>query len=355
MRKLNVAVIGQGRSGKGIHGKYFESELNDKFVVKYVVDACPERRKIAEDTYNCKTFADYTELFGIEDIDIVVNSSYSEMHYPITKDLLEHKFNVLCEKPMGRTRYEAEDLIITAKKNNVILAIFQQSLLAPNFTKVKEFVAKGLIGEPKFISFRNNALARRWDWQTLQKKLAGSVYNTGPHPIGQAMDMMGFGEDIDVAFSHLDCAITSGDANDIAKIILKAPGKPVCDIEINSTDAYCGYAIKVQGTRGTIKATGSKVWVKYFVDSENEERPVIEEFLHNEKFEPMYCKDNLVTHEIEEQITASVFFESTGAVYENLYKVITEGAELFVDPAKIARLVGVMEKVHADNPLPRKF
>ena len=50
-----------------------------------------------------------------------------------------------------------------------------------------------------------------------------------------------------------------------------------------------------------------------------------------------------------------MFKESTGAVYENLYDVIVNGAELFVDPAKIAKLVGVLEKIHVDNPLPRKF
>ena len=355
MRKLNVAVIGQGRSGKNIHGKYFESELNTKFVVKYVVDKSPERRKIAEETYNCKTFADYTELFGIDDIDIVVNASYSDMHYPITKDLLAHKFNVLCEKPMARTLFEAEDLLRTAKESGALIAIFQQSLLAPNFVKIKECIERGIIGEPKVVKFRNNSLSRRWDWQTLQKKVAGSVYNTGPHPIGQAMDILGFGDDIKVEFSKLDCALTSGDANDIAKIILSAPGKPICDIEINSADPLSDYAIKVVGTRGAIKVSNVKAWGKYIVDGENEERPVQEEFIHDGEFHPIYCGEQLNVHDFEEEITASVFKESTGAVYENLYDVIVNGAELFVDPAKIAKLVGVLEKIHVDNPLPRKF
>ena len=354
MKKLNVAVIGQGRSGKNIHGLYFESKENIYYNVKYVVDKSPERRKIAEETYNCKTFEDYTELFNYDDIDLVVNSTYSEMHYSITKDLLMHKFNVLTEKPMARNRYEADDLIKTAKDNSVTLAIFQQSLLAPDFLKVKEIIEKGIVGEPKIISIRYNSLSRRWDWQTLQKRLAGSVYNTGPHPIGQAMDMLGFGDDIKVEYSKLYCANTSGDANDVAKIILSAPDKPICDIEISSIDAVCDYKIKVQGTRGTIKATSEKVTVKYFKDEENEERPVIEDFIH-ENFKPTYCKDNLIIHEFTEDLTGTVFTLSTEQVYENIYNVLTKGEELFVSPEKIAKLVGVMEKIHADNPLPRIY
>ena len=44
MKKLNIAIIGQGRSGKDIHGKYLISERNTYYTVKYVVDMDPFRR-----------------------------------------------------------------------------------------------------------------------------------------------------------------------------------------------------------------------------------------------------------------------------------------------------------------------
>lgn len=355
MKKLNLAVIGQGRSGKNIHGAYFESEANTLFNVKYVVEADEQRRELAKSTYNCEVFADYKELFDKDDIDLVVNASFSHMHYPITKDLLMHGKNVLVEKPMGRNRYECEDLIKTAKDNNVLLTVFHQSLVAPYYLKAKEIINKGLIGEPKVINLRYNGFSRRWDWQTLQKKLAGSVYNTGPHPLGLAMDLLGFGKDIKVVYSYLDCALTSGDGEDIAKIIITAPNKPVVDIEINSTDPYSDYTLKVQGTRGTIKCTQQKIIGKYVVDGENPERPVIEEFLRDEENKPIYCREKLITHEIEEEVTGSVFTDATATIYENIYAALTEGKELIVKPENIAKLVGLIEKIHADNPLPLKY
>ncbi len=39
MKKLNIAIIGQGRSGRDIHGKYYRSEKNVYYNVKYVVEA----------------------------------------------------------------------------------------------------------------------------------------------------------------------------------------------------------------------------------------------------------------------------------------------------------------------------
>lgn len=356
MEKIRLAVIGQGRSGRDIHGKFLRSESNTLYEVKYVVEADAERRERALEEYpGCVVFESVESLLPLSDIDLVVNASFSEMHYETTKALLKSKKNVLVEKPFARTRLECEDLINTAKENGVLLTVFHQSLVAPFFLQAKEIINKGLIGEPKVINLRYNGLARRWDWQTLQKKVAGSVYNTGPHPLGMAMDLLGFDPNIRVEYSYLDCALTSGDGEDVAKIILSAPGKPVVDVEINSIDGFCDYNIKVQGTRGTIKANTAKCMYKYIVDGENPERPVIEETLRREDGTPMYCSEQLNIHEEEVNISGSVFGESVAQIYENIYYAIKEGRELIVKPENIAQLIGVIETVHATNPLPLKY
>ena len=120
MEKLNLAIIGQGRSGKQIHGSYYVSDRNKYYNVKYVVDEDARRRAIAEQLYpGCETLSNYAELFAKTDVDIVVNASYSQQHFSITKDLLEHKFNVLVDKPFSKTKKECNKLIALAKKNKV--------------------------------------------------------------------------------------------------------------------------------------------------------------------------------------------------------------------------------------------
>ena len=176
MEKLKLAIIGQGRSGRNIHGRFYKSEKNDIFEVIAVVEADALRRDRALEEYpGCEVFATYQELFGRKDLDLVVNASYSEMHYETTKDLLQHGFNVLVEKPFARNYYECSDLIKTAKDNGVILAVFQQSFFAPFYTAAKKVLESGKLGDIKQISIRYNNFARRWDWQTLQSKMAGNV------------------------------------------------------------------------------------------------------------------------------------------------------------------------------------
>ena len=86
-KRLNVAIIGQGRSGRNIHGKFLLSEANTLFNVKYVVDADAFRREAAErDFAGCKTFATYQELFDIKDIDLSqIDLKYLDLKYPDLK------------------------------------------------------------------------------------------------------------------------------------------------------------------------------------------------------------------------------------------------------------------------------
>lgn len=356
MKKLNIAIIGQGRSGKDIHGLFLRSEKNVYFDVKYVVDMDEYRRGVAEQIYpGCKTFAHYRELFGLDDIDLVVNSTYSEMHYSITEDLLLQGFNVLVEKPFARTRYECDRLIRIAEERGLTLAVFQQSNLAPIFTFAREVTASGKLGEIKQVSVRFNGFVRRWDWQTLQKKVAGGLYNTGPHPVGIGLGLIDFDPNYRVAYSKLDLLLTSGDSDDYAKIIIEAPDKPVVDIEVTSADAYCDYNLKLIGTRGTYKSTTLKYKMTYIVDGENPERPVIESSLEDENRNPAYCREDLKKHVEEGDFPGDAFTVGTPRFYEQLYYKLTEGREMDVTARMAAEVISVIETVHAQNPIAQKY
>lgn len=353
MEKLNVAIIGQGRSGRDIHGRFFRTEKNTICDVVAVVEMDEARRELALKEYpGCRVYADYRELFGQTDIDLVVNASFSDQHYPITKDLLQHGFNVVVEKPMARNYYECCDMIKTAKENNVLLAVFQQSFLAPYYAHTKAIADSGKLGEIKQVSIHFNGFGRRWDWQTLQWRLGGSVYNTGPHPIGFALGILDFSPDARVEYSKLDLAKTSGDAEDYAKIIMSAPGKPVVDVEISSMDAYSNFNLKFQGTRGTLEATTTAYKLKYYTDEENPIPAVQAEPLKNAEGNPMYCGEKLICHEESGEFKGTGFNVAVDAFYQMVYNKLKNDAPMEVTPEMAARIINVIETVHGQNPLP---
>lgn len=355
MRKMKVAIIGQGRSGKDIHGKYFLSADNTNAEVVYVIDEIEERRKIAEKEYGCPTFANYQELFDKKNIDLVVNASFSQQHYSITKDLLEHGFNVLVEKPFGRTSFECMDLIKTAKEHNVIVAAFHQSLYAPSFKRIKNIINAGQLGDVFQISLKYSGFARRWDWQTLQSYCAGSVFNSGPHPIGQALDFLEWDKNVRVEYCDLRTILTSGDAEDYGKIILSAPNKPTVDIEICSADAYSDFVFKIYGSKGTLKANNESYEMKTIKIEDLASRPVIRESLMNEDYSPMYCWEPLNFYEEKGEFEGSSFDVAVKEFYDMLYNTIICKKPLSITPEMAMEVIRVIEICHAKKPLPVKY
>lgn len=357
MKKMNIAILGQGRSGRNIHGKFFRSDRNTLCSVVCIVETDPDRRERAKAEFGCEVLSDYRELYGRTDIDLVVNATYSHDHYRISKDLLSHGLNVLSEKPFGRSYYECMDLILTAKNHGVTVAAFHQTLLNPAFLKIKEIIGSGKLGDILQINLKYSGFARRWDWQTLQSRCAGGLYNTGPHPVGQALDLLGWDPKARVAYSSLRTVLTSGDGDDYAKVILTAEGKPTVDIEVISADAFSkDYVFKVYGSRGTLTATNSAYTVKYIPDlSAYPARPVITASLSDENGLPVYCSEKLSFTEESETIEGTSFDTAVHDFYEMLYRTIMEGEPLAIPPEHAAQVIAVIEACHAQNPLPVRF
>ena len=355
MKKLNVAIIGQGRSGRDIHGAYLLSEANKLFNVVAVVDEIEFRRERAKKEFGCDVYSDYHEILDRKDIDFVVNATFSHLHYPVTMDLLKHKFNVVVEKPFSAHAQECQDMIDAAKENGVMLTVFQQSHFAPYFKRIKEIINSGDLGDIKQISIAFSGFARRWDWQCSQRYYGGNLRNTGPHPMEQALDLLGLDELPQTIVSRLGSANSFGDAEDYVKIVMMHPGKPVFDVEISSCDAYSDYNYKIQGSRGSLKATLSHINYKYFKPEDEAERKLILEPLCKEDGSPAYCSEQLTWHEVDEDLSGSAFTTAVDEYYNMVYNHLVNGAELIIKPEKIKQQIALMEMVHEKNPMPVRF
>lgn len=351
MKKLNIAILGQGRSGRDIHGAYLLTDT-EKFCVKYVVDPLPHRRERAQKEYGCQVLESYTELFDKTDIDFVVNATPSHMHYPITMDLMNHGFHVLCEKPFAGTAAEVDDMIATAEKNHVMLAVFQQSRFAPYFMQVKKVIDSGVLGRLIQVSIQFDGYGRRWDWQCCQCFRGGSLYNTGPHPVDQALNILNDYDHMPNVFSKLDRVNTFGDAEDYAKVILTAPEKPLIDVEISSCNAYPSFTYNISGSTGSLKGTMGKIDWKYFKPEETPEQKLIKTPLETADRLPAYCSENLVWYEETWSVEdIGTFTDATDKLYQTVYDHLTAGTPLVVTPQQVRQQIAVMEEVHRQNPL----
>ncbi|MBS7607339.1 MAG: Gfo/Idh/MocA family oxidoreductase [Candidatus Bathyarchaeia archaeon] len=334
--KIKVGIGGLGRSGWNIHARTLK-ELSDKYEVVAVSDPLEERRKEAIAIFGCRAYSDFESLVKDEEVELVIVATPSHLHAPHTITALEADKNVVCEKPMATNLREADLMIEAANKSGRMLAIFHNSLFAPDYLKIKEVIDSGKLGRIVLIKIYNHVFSRRWDWQTLKKFGGGELRNNGVHPIAQALQILG-NKTLEV-FCDLRKTLTLGDAEDHVKIVLRAESSPLIDIEVTRACAYPQNKWLVIGTHGGLVGNAESLRWKYFNPASLPERRL--------EIEPVpdrsYNFDDIPW--IEESWHLTKVSQSSAAMfYEKLYLAIRYGGSPPV-PLELARnVMWVIEK-----------
>ncbi len=350
MKKIRVGIIGQGRSGREIHDQSFRKLVSDKYQVVAVADSLEERCRRAEEEFGYATYTDYREMLKRDDLDLVVNASPSHLHVPITAEALDAGFNVLTEKPLARKAADVDMLIAKAKAAGKFFAVFQQSRFAPYYLQVNKIIDSGLLGRIVMVKIAFNGFARRWDWQTLQDMDGGSLLNTGPHPLDQALHFVGR-DAMPQVLCLMDRTDNSfGDAEDHVKLIMHRQGKPTVDLEISSCCAYPLYTYQVFGTRGGLTGNMTHIDWKYFNSEEMPQQDLIREPLPG----PSYCGEELKWHEESWDVPedeSNLFYTMARRFYNNIYDALLKGAPLEVKLEHVRQQIAVIEECHRQNKM----
>ena len=352
---IRVAIAGQGRSGYGIHANYLRRDPDFKIVA--VADELPERREQAAKEFGCQVYGNALELLEkAPEFDLFVNATPSRFHVEVSLAAMKRARILVSEKPSAPTVALFDKIVEEAKKNNVIFYPFQNSRFYPFFTKMREVLASGVLGDIVYIRSNWSGFGRRWDWQTRQDQMAGNLFNTGPHPVDQAVVLFGDAYPTVNATFHAYHWDFPGDAENLALVRLTGPGRPTIDIDISSMQAYkIGNLYNVSGTFGGLIADTKKVQWKYFDPKTAPKHEFWQPWSQNRQ----YCRESLNWIECSWEYqdannNESGFSEMVGLLYRNLYNVVQHGAEQEIKLEQVRRQIYIMEEAHKQNPLPKK-
>ncbi|MDF2721207.1 MAG: oxidoreductase [Paenibacillus sp.] len=343
-------IIGQGRSGRDIHTETLK-KLGEQFIIAAVSDELEERRIRANNDYGCDTYSDYREMIKRTDLDLIVNATPSHLHVPVSLELLEAGFNVLCEKPLARTQEEVNILIEASKKAGKVLAVFHQYRFFPVIQEINKVLDSGVLGRIVQVSVSASNFSRRWDWQTLKSRNGGSLMNTGSHFVDLSLQWLGT-ETLPNVLCRMDSVNSFGDAEDYCKIILNSPGKPLFDIEISSANAYAGPTYLIQGKNGGLKASNGSIEYRYFKPEEAPHHELELAPLSNADGMPVYCREQLTWYEGSWKSGEGQAYPSPAAAFYNmLYETLTEGKPLKITPEHVRQQIAIIEEAFAQNPV----
>lgn len=198
MKKINVAIIGYGLSGRIFHGAILNSMA--QYNIKAVVTTDPAKIKLAKEALeNIHIYDTPEDVFNDKSIDLVVISTPNTSHFELARNALNNHKHVIIEKPFTISTDDALKLISLQEKNNKILSVYHNRRFDGDFLTLKKVINDGSLGrlvefESHFDRFRNTIKENAWREKALPG--SGMLYDLGSHLIDQTLELFGLPNEV---------------------------------------------------------------------------------------------------------------------------------------------------------------
>jgi len=153
--KITMAIIGSGSRGNGVMGGMMRNDAC-RFVAACDVDRnrMNNTKKKIDNHYknkDCKTYTDYREVIGRDDIDAVLVATPDHWHGLVAIAAANSGKDIYCEKPITHTFEEGRMLYEAVAKNDRVFQVGSQQRSTFNFRWAVELVWNGHIGKIKHV------------------------------------------------------------------------------------------------------------------------------------------------------------------------------------------------------------
>lgn len=318
--KVKVGIVGVGRVAQDFHIPTLQKLEGFDLCCAY--DAIPARRQVAKGQYGLKSFSDYKEFLNSK-IELVVIASPSNTHRELALKAINSGKNVVVEKPMALSLQDADEIIDQANEKKVMLSVSHSRRWDSDFLTVKKLLQQRAIG--KLVSIESRVMGygsligysvAEFDTHWRYKKFYGGgvLYDMGSHLIDQLLCLID--ERVIGVWCDMKNVLWSEEVDDYFKCLLRFEDGLIAQIETSQISRYLLPRWYVVGSKGTILCENWDGPVK--VRSESTE-------IRDREFFPA-----METGDWSE-------------FYKNIYRVLTEKAELIVKPPQVRRTTAVID------------
>ena len=254
MKTSRFGLIGAGRIGK-LHAENLATRIPG-VVVGAIADVnLQAAQEVAERLHIASVFEDYHKILADPSIDAVAICSSTDTHAQIIVEGARAGKHVFCEKPIDYDLTKIDAALDAVQKAGIKLQIGFNRRFDPNFRKVRQMVADGMIGKPHIL--RITSRDPEPPPVSYIKVSGGMFLDMTIHDFDMARYLSG--SDVVEVFSSagvmIDPAIGEADDVDTAVIMLRFANGAIGTID-NSRKAVYGYdqRVEVFGSGGMVQA-----------------------------------------------------------------------------------------------------
>lgn len=152
--RYRAGIIGCGQIGKH-HARGYKGVEEIELVA--VADPVERARKAIQEDYGVThLYADYREMLGKEKLDLVSVCTWHLLHAEHTIAAAEYSpKGIICEKPMTVSLKSADEMIEACNNRGIKLAIGHQRRFYRSWTKARELIQEGAIGQPLMVNAKS--------------------------------------------------------------------------------------------------------------------------------------------------------------------------------------------------------
>ena len=185
MKKIKAGIIGMGFIGP-VHAEAL-IRLGYVDVVAVADNDYSVAKAKAEQLCIKKVYENYKDLIADDEVEIIHVCSPNDLHFPMTKEIIEAGKHVVCDKPLAMTSDEARELLRLAKEKKVVAAVNFNMRYYAMIHQVKAMIENGDLGKLYAIngSYQQDWLHKETDynWRVEVEKSGKSraVADIGSH------------------------------------------------------------------------------------------------------------------------------------------------------------------------------
>ncbi|MCM8821439.1 MAG: Gfo/Idh/MocA family oxidoreductase [Candidatus Omnitrophica bacterium] len=318
-KTINCALVGYGpmfNMGKA-HGNSINATAGLKTIA--VCDTNPERLEAAKQELpglsGC--FTNLEEMLKMKELDLIIGIVPHNVHFEVVMKALAYGKHVVIEKPFCINVSEANQMIETAKKKNLMLSVFHNRRWDGDYVMIKKLVESGLIGDVFHIECFIGFYRHPGYWWRSYKDISGGVmHDWAAHFIDWILNLVP--SKIESIYGDFQKRVWFSVTNeDHGHALIRFKNGVLADFIISSIAAINKPKWKIFGTRGAIE-----------VNWETTDRINFVSFVSGIKQEGFVKAP-----------------QSTGWVdyYRNIADHLLMNEELLVKPEQSRRIIGVIE------------
>lgn len=137
------------------------------------------------------TFTDWRELLKMDELDAVIIALTNDQHHAAALAAFESGKHVMCEKPLGLTISECDEIIEASESAGKILQIGHEMRFQRLYEKMKTMIDGGDIGDLQLMWCREFRGPMRPGWRSSEALTGGTILEKNVHHIDLFNWMMG--------------------------------------------------------------------------------------------------------------------------------------------------------------------